>query len=155
MSATMTLPEAPTSPDIAEPAGAHCVIAPSIAAVTASLYDEARLPPGARVLDLSMTDATAAALPFADGQFDAVVSAFGAILAADPARAAGELVRVTRPGGTIALAAPSSSIWGTDQALRVLLGRGLDFLQLRRRGFRFAGAAGMYLEAVGVRRASG
>jgi hypothetical protein len=68
---------------------------------------------------------------------------------------AAELVRVTRPGGTIALAAPSSSLWGTDQALRVLLGRGLDFLQLRRRGFRFAGSAGVYLEAVGVRRASG
>lgn len=43
-------------------------------------------------------------LPFADGIFDAVLSTFGVMFAADHARAANELVRVCKPGGKIALA---------------------------------------------------
>jgi SAM-dependent methyltransferase len=43
-------------------------------------------------------------MPFADGSFDAVLSTFGVMFAPDQARAARELCRVTRPGGTIALA---------------------------------------------------
>ena len=45
------------------------------------------------------------ALPFPDGAFDGVVSAFGAALAPRPRRTAAELVRVVRPGGVVALAA--------------------------------------------------
>ena len=44
-------------------------------------------------------------LPYADGEFDAVVSAFGATLAPNAVRTARELVRVTRPGGMVVLAA--------------------------------------------------
>jgi SAM-dependent methyltransferase len=44
-------------------------------------------------------------LPYADDAFDATLSAFGAALAPRPAHAVRELVRVTRPGGTVALAA--------------------------------------------------
>jgi SAM-dependent methyltransferase len=43
-------------------------------------------------------------LPFSDGLFDAVLSTFGVMFAADQARAAKELVRVCKPGGKIALA---------------------------------------------------
>lgn len=50
-------------------------------------------------------EADAQALPFADGAFDLTMSVFGAIFAPDPGRAAAELARVTRPGGTVALAA--------------------------------------------------
>ena len=45
--------------------------------------------------------ADAAALPFADGEFDVVTSAAGVIFAPDHQAAADELVRVCRPGGTI------------------------------------------------------
>ena len=47
----------------------------------------------------------ASALPYADGEFDVVASSFGAALAPRARRAARELVRVTRPGGTVALTA--------------------------------------------------
>lgn len=43
-------------------------------------------------------------LPYAEGSFDTVVSMFGAMFAARPARAAAELLRVTRRGGRIAMA---------------------------------------------------
>ena len=42
-------------------------------------------------------------LPVANAAFDVALSVFGVIFAADPARAAGELVRAVRPGGRIAL----------------------------------------------------
>ncbi len=43
------------------------------------------------------------ALPFANGEFDMVMSAMGVMFAPDHRRAADELVRVCRPGGTIGL----------------------------------------------------
>ncbi|WP_375690436.1 class I SAM-dependent methyltransferase [Pseudooceanicola sp. LIPI14-2-Ac024] len=48
--------------------------------------------------------ASAEALPFEDAAFDGVISTFGVMFAADPARAAAELARVVRPGGRLALA---------------------------------------------------
>lgn len=48
--------------------------------------------------------ADAEALPFEDGQFDAVLSTFGVMFAGRPEAAAAELARVVRPGGRIALA---------------------------------------------------
>jgi SAM-dependent methyltransferase len=42
-------------------------------------------------------------LPFEDGEFDRVISVFGAMFAPQHGRAAGELLRVTRSGGTVAL----------------------------------------------------
>jgi SAM-dependent methyltransferase len=49
--------------------------------------------------------ADAQALPYEDGEFDAVISSFGAHLAPRPREAAEELVRVARPGAFVALAA--------------------------------------------------
>jgi SAM-dependent methyltransferase len=45
------------------------------------------------------------ALPYSDGEFDAVLSSFGAVLAPRARRTAHELVRVARPGGVVALTA--------------------------------------------------
>lgn len=42
-------------------------------------------------------------LPFEDDSFDGVVSVFGVIFAADALKAAAELKRVTKPGGTIVI----------------------------------------------------
>jgi SAM-dependent methyltransferase len=53
---------------------------------------------------LAWVEADAEALPFADGEFDAVTSSFGVMFAPDHRAAAGELLRVCRPGGTIAVA---------------------------------------------------
>jgi SAM-dependent methyltransferase len=44
-------------------------------------------------------------LPFADGEFDAVLSTFGATEAPRAERAASELARVARPGGVVAITA--------------------------------------------------
>jgi SAM-dependent methyltransferase len=42
-------------------------------------------------------------LPFADGSFDVVLSTVGAMFAPDQHTTAGELLRVCRPGGTVAM----------------------------------------------------
>ena len=47
--------------------------------------------------------ADAEALPFADGEFDAVVSTFGVMFCRDQEKAAAELHRVCKPGGRLAL----------------------------------------------------
>jgi SAM-dependent methyltransferase len=50
-------------------------------------------------------------LPFPDGGFDAVVSVLGAMFAPDADRAAGELARVCRPGGRVAVASWTDDTW--------------------------------------------
>ncbi len=57
-----------------------------------------------RGLDIEWRTADAAALPFADASYDVVMSAIGAMFAPDQQATADELVRVCRPGGTIAMA---------------------------------------------------
>lgn len=52
-------------------------------------------------LTLQYQEANAQALPFADDEFDTVISAIGVMFAPDHQAAADELVRVCRPGGTI------------------------------------------------------
>ncbi len=100
----------------------------------------------------------AQALPFEDASFDAVLSTFGAMFAADARRAADEMLRVCRPGGRIGLAnwtpdgfvggtlallrrhaAPSEAAglgdpatWGLRGGLRRLLGDEVDTLRTRR-----------------------
>jgi SAM-dependent methyltransferase len=54
-------------------------------------------------LHLEWRVADAEALPFADGEFDVAISCVGVMFAPDHARAAAELTRVVRPGGTIAV----------------------------------------------------
>ena len=54
----------------------------------------------------------AESLPFADGEFDAVISTCGIMFASRPEAAAGELARVTRKGGRIAL-----TTWLSDSNL--------------------------------------
>ena len=55
-------------------------------------------------LTLRWEVADAQALPFADGEFDAVLSCIGAMFAPDHAATARELLRVCRPGGTVVMA---------------------------------------------------
>lgn len=53
---------------------------------------------------IELVEGDAQALPLPDASFDTVTSVFGVMFAPDQARAAAELLRVCRPGGTIALA---------------------------------------------------
>jgi ubiquinone/menaquinone biosynthesis C-methylase UbiE len=55
-------------------------------------------------LQIDFKEADAEDLPFPDGSFDLVLSTVGVMFAPNQERTAGELVRVTRPGGRIALA---------------------------------------------------
>ena len=70
----------------------------------AGLLDRARARAAAEGLAVDFAEADAEALPFADGSFDAVLSVVGVMFAPNQERAAAELLRVCRPGGTIALA---------------------------------------------------
>ncbi|WP_254864166.1 class I SAM-dependent methyltransferase [Halovivax gelatinilyticus] len=53
-------------------------------------------------------------MPFPDEDFDAVVSVYGVQFAPDQQRAARELIRVCKPGGTIGLAGPIPAGWSGD-----------------------------------------
>lgn len=55
--------------------------------------------------EIEWLEADAEELPFEDGRFDCVASVFGAMLAPRPQRAAGELFRVARAGGTVGMTA--------------------------------------------------
>jgi ubiquinone/menaquinone biosynthesis C-methylase UbiE len=55
-------------------------------------------------LAIEWREADAEDLPFEDGRFDVVASAFGAMFAPRPELVARELTRVVRPGGLVALA---------------------------------------------------
>jgi SAM-dependent methyltransferase len=97
-------------------------------------------------LQLEWRQADAEALPFADGEFDIVMSCLGVMFAPHHQAAADELVRVCRPGGTIGLlswtpegfigqmfaamkpyapppppGAQPPPLWGSEQHVRALL----------------------------------
>ena len=67
------------------------------------LLDVARHRAAEEGLDLELVAGDAEALPFADGAYDRVLSVFGIQFAPRHQVTADELVRVTTPGGTIAL----------------------------------------------------
>lgn len=69
--------------------------------LTPELLQRSQARAAARGLTIDYREANAQALPFGDGEFDVVMSAIGVQFAPDQQRAAAELVRVCRPGGTI------------------------------------------------------
>lgn len=66
-----------------------------------------------RGVEVEPREADVGALPFADGEFDLVVSFTGLHCFPDPERAVGELARVTKPGGRL-----TGSALLTDSGLR-------------------------------------
>jgi len=115
-----------------------------------SLLDVARRRANAEGLAVTWEEGDAEALPFTDASFDYVLSAIGVMFTADHARAASELVRVCRRGGTIGMInwtpagfvgemfraiakhvtpppeAKPPGLWGTEEYLREILGPGVD-----------------------------
>jgi SAM-dependent methyltransferase len=124
-----------------------------------ALLERGRLRAAAEGLPVELLVGDAESLPFPDSSFDAVTSVFGCMFAPDHAKAAAELLRVCRPGGTIALASwtpegfigevfrtvgahvpppagvPSPMLWGTESHLRELLGEGIAWLEVAERTF--------------------
>ncbi len=84
------------------------------------LVEIARERLAAECLDGSFVVGDAQALPFRDGEFDAVLSVFGVIFAADAERALSESIRVLSPAGRILI-----SVWlpggAVDAMTKVLL----------------------------------
>lgn len=68
------------------------------------LIDVARARATAAGVDASFVVGDAEALPFDDGAYDAVLSIFGVIFAADAQRAIAEILRVLAPAGRVLLA---------------------------------------------------
>ncbi len=71
--------------------------------LTPELLEIGRQRAGAQGLDLTWQEADAEHLPFGDGEFDVTMSCVGVMFAPFHQPVADELVRVTRPGGRIAL----------------------------------------------------
>ena len=71
--------------------------------LTPELLEEGRQRAEALGVDLEWRQADAEALPFADGEFDTVMSTVGIMFAPHHELSAAEFVRVCRPGGTIGL----------------------------------------------------
>jgi SAM-dependent methyltransferase len=71
--------------------------------ISEGMLNAAREIAGERHLDIKYHLADAEALPFADGEFDAVISTCGVMFAGNREAAASELTRVCRKGGRFAL----------------------------------------------------
>jgi SAM-dependent methyltransferase len=84
--------------------------------LTPENFEAGRREAAAHGVRLDWVEADAEALPFADGEFDVVTSAFGAVFAPHQQVVADELVRVCRPGGTIGLTVPTPPAGKADYA---------------------------------------
>lgn len=72
--------------------------------LVSSLLDAAAKWAAREGLEVRLDQATVEQLPYADAEFDLVLSMFGVMFAPRPDRAMAELARVTRSGGKVALA---------------------------------------------------
>jgi ubiquinone/menaquinone biosynthesis C-methylase UbiE len=138
-------------------AGAHVVASD----LSPELLAAGRARAAARGVQLEWREADAEALPFADGEFDVVMSCLGVMFAPNHQASAGELVRVCRPGGTIGLlswtpegfigqmlatmkpyapppppGAQPPPLWGREEHVRALLGDQVTGVSARRQMLR-------------------
>ena len=86
--------------------------------LTPLLLERARENARIAEVDVRFQEGDAEQLPFADAEFDAVLSQFAHIFAPRPEVAIGEMLRVLKPGGTIAFSTwPPDHIVGRTMAL--------------------------------------
>lgn len=129
--------------------------------IAPNLIAQARLDARSMGLAINFEVGDAEAMPYGEGQFDTTVTMFGAMFAPRPARAAAELLRVTRPGGRIAMAnwtpsgfvghllrahaavvpppagVPSPLLWGDEETVRARFGDRVQELTCVRRTLQF------------------
>jgi ubiquinone/menaquinone biosynthesis C-methylase UbiE len=132
-----------------------------------ALIERARQRAAAEHLSAKFEVADCEEIPFADGNFDVVLSVYGSMFAPDAQRAAGELLRVCRSGGRIGMAnwtpegfwgqtfalvaqylPPPAGVrapaeWGTEKRLTELFGQAVASTRVARRSalFRFRSSA--------------
>jgi ubiquinone/menaquinone biosynthesis C-methylase UbiE len=129
--------------------------------LTPELLDTGRLVAAEQGATLEWRQADAEALPFDDGEFDVVLSCVGVMFAPHHQASADELVRVSRPGGTIGLlnwtpegfigqmfatmkpyappppaGAQPPPLWGDEEHVRRLLGDRVHDVVARRQTLR-------------------
>jgi SAM-dependent methyltransferase len=81
------------------------------------MLEYARRAAAQQQLAIEYSQGDAEALPFANGELDAVISTFGVMFASKPETAAAELARVVKPGGRVVL-----STWKPDGNVAAMFG---------------------------------
>jgi ubiquinone/menaquinone biosynthesis C-methylase UbiE len=126
-----------------------------------ALLDKGRIRAAAESLPVNFRVADVEDLPFADGEFEVVLSTYGAMFAPDHARTAREMLRVTRAGGRIGMAnwtpegfighlfktigahvtppagLQSPALWGTESHIAQLFGHRAAHIRTARKHFNF------------------
>ena len=130
--------------------------------IATNLLEQAKKRASAEHLEIRFEEGDAEDLHYPDASFDVVVSMFGAMFAPRPDRVAAELLRVCKPGGTIAMAnwtpqgfvakttqvtakmvppppgVPPPLLWGDETTVRQRLGHGSAELSCIKRKPRLA-----------------
>jgi len=122
-----------------------------------ALLEVARRRAAAEGLEVTFVEGDAENLPCPDGDFDYVLSAIGVMFAPNQEKAARELLRATRAGGTIGLLNWTSTgfattiakyvpppseptpamLWGSEEGVHELLGHGVSSLTFRHGKLRY------------------
>jgi ubiquinone/menaquinone biosynthesis C-methylase UbiE len=124
-----------------------------------AVFETSRKRAEAECLKIQFVEADAENLPFPDRSYDVVLSAFGVMFAPDQEKAAAELMRVCKPGGSIGLASwtpdgfvgqlfrtiaryvtpsasvESSTLWGTESRLQELFAASAPSIRTTKRAF--------------------
>ena len=124
--------------------------------IAPNLIEQARKRAADENLKVQFDEGDAENLPYADAEFDVVMTMFGAMFAPRPERVAAELVRVCRPGGVIAMAnwtpsvfvgqmfkivgkhvappqnMPSPILWGDEKTVRERFGEEVSEINFNR-----------------------
>jgi len=130
--------------------------------IAPNLVEQARANAAREGLQAQFDEGDAEALPYADASFDTVVTMYGAMFAPRPELVAAELLRVTKPGGRIAMGnwtpagfvgqmfkvvgahvpppagMPSPLLWGKDDVVRERFGDGVSNIDTTPRIVKFA-----------------
>jgi ubiquinone/menaquinone biosynthesis C-methylase UbiE len=129
--------------------------------IAPNLIEQAKATVAAEGLTAKFEVGDAEAMPYAAGEFDMVMTMFGAMFAPRPDVTASELIRVCKPGGRIAMAnwtpvaftgqmfkansrhvppppgMPSPLLWADEAAIRERFGDGVKDLTMTRREITF------------------
>ena len=130
--------------------------------IAPNLVEQARANAAREGLQIQFDEGDAEALPYEDASFDTVVTMYGAMFAPRPDLVASELLRVTKPGGRIAMGnwtptgfigqmfkvvgahvppppgMTSPVLWGKDDVVRERFGDGVSSIEMTPRIVKFA-----------------